>query len=151
MLKKIINVKLIAHQSSIQACKHSIADAALLSFPAPKSELQLVCDASDFASGAVLEQRTHGNWQPLGFFSKKLSNTEKNYSTYDRELLAIFESIKYFKHLVDGRIFVTRTDHKPLVYAFQQRPEKASPRQLRHLAYISQFCTTIVHVKDYAL
>jgi len=92
--------------AAFEACKQSIADAALLSFRA-----------------------------------------EKNYSTYDRELLAIFESIKYFKHLVDGRIFVIRADHMPLVYAFQQRPEKASPRQLRHLAYISQFCTTIMHVK----
>jgi len=59
--------------ASFEACKQSIADAALLSFPALKSELQLACDASDFAIGAVLEQRTHGNWQPLGFFSMKLS------------------------------------------------------------------------------
>jgi cleavage and polyadenylation specificity factor subunit 1 len=133
--------------SAFENCKQSIADAALLSFPAPKSDPQLVCDASDLAIGAVLEQRTGNDWQPLGFFSKKLSNTERNYSTYDRKLLAIHESIKYFRHLVGARNFVIKTDHKPLVFAFQQRPEKASPRQLRHLNYISLFSTTILHIK----
>jgi len=46
----------------------------------------------------------------------------------------------------EGRTFDIRTDHKPLVHAFSQKPEKASPRPLRQLDFISQFTTSIVHV-----
>lgn len=87
-----------------------------------------------------------GNWIPIGFFSTKLKPSQSRYSTYDRELLAIYLAIKFFKHLVDGRRFIIKTDHKPLIFAFKQKNDKASPRQLRHLDYISQFSTEILHV-----
>lgn len=45
---------------------------------------------------AVLEQQQGGEYKPLGFFSKKLSETEQRYSTYDRELLAIYALLKFF-------------------------------------------------------
>lgn len=77
----------------------------------------------------------------------KLSKAEQNYSTYDRELLAVFAAIKYFEHLVGRWQFIIKTDHKPLTYAFAQKSEKASPRQARQLCYISQFTTSIVHIK----
>lgn len=76
-----------------------------------------------------------------------MTETEARYSTYDRELLANFASIKHFKHLLEGRQFTIRTDHKPLTYAFSQKFEKASERQLRHLDYISQITIDIVYVK----
>ena len=55
--------------------------------------------------------------------------------------------MKYFKHIVEGRPFIVRTDHRPLVYAFVQRLDKASPRQQRPLDFIFQYTTEIVHVK----
>lgn len=130
-----------------EECKRNVADATMLSYPTPNTNWALVCDASDAAIGASLEQQVADVWQPLGFFSKKLTQTERGYSTYDRELLAIYEAVRHFKHLLEGRVFVVKTDHKPLIFAFNQRPEKASARQLRHLDYISQFTTTILHVK----
>lgn len=81
------------------------------------------------------------------FFSRKLSAPEKNYSVYDRELLSVFAAINYFQHLLESRQFVIKTDHKPLTYVFAQRLDKASPRQLLQLDYISQFSTEIVHIK----
>ncbi|KAH8418130.1 hypothetical protein KR222_003897, partial [Zaprionus bogoriensis] len=131
---------------AFELCKQSVAKAALISHPVPNAALALVCDASDSAIGAVLEQQLGVTWKPLGFFSRKLSNTEKNYSTYDRELLAIYDAIRHFKHIVEARVFVIKTDHKPLIYAFSQKPEKASPRQLRHLDFIAQFSTNIIHI-----
>lgn len=73
--------------------------------------------------------------------------TEQRYSTYNRELLAIFASVKFFHHLFDCRQFVIKTDHKPLVSAFKQKLDKISERQIRQLDYISQFSTDIVYVK----
>lgn len=127
-------------------CKEKLARATLLAHPSDDAPLRLTSDASDIAIGAVLEQFSGEAWQPLGFFSKKLNASQKNYSTYDRELLAIYEAIKFFRYMLEGRNFTIRTDHKPLVYAFRQKSDKASPRQLRHLDFIAQFTTDIVHI-----
>ncbi|KAG6458433.1 hypothetical protein O3G_MSEX010849 [Manduca sexta] len=127
-------------------CKESLANAALLAHPDCQAELALVTDASDLAMGAVLQQKKNGVWEPLAFFSRKLSPSQQKYSPYDRELLAIYESIKYFRHMLEARHFVVYTDHKPLSYAFSERKANCSPRQYRHLDYISQFTTDIRHI-----
>lgn len=131
---------------AFEACKNSIVSATRTSFISTTAPLSLFTDASDTAIGAVLEQLVGDRWTPVGFFSRKLSAAERNWSTYDRELLAIFASIKFFKHQLEGRQFLVKTDHRPLVYAFSQRADRASPRQLRQLDFISQFTTEIVHV-----
>ena len=89
--------------------------------------------------------------QPLAFFSHKLSQTERNYSAYDRELLAAYSSIKHFQLMLEARCFNLFTDHKPLTYAFQQQPEKSSLQQTRtrQLDFISQFKTDINHIKGF--
>lgn len=102
--------------------------------------------ASDIAVGASLQQVRDSILEPLGFFSKKLSKAQSNYSTYDRELLAAYSAVKYFRYMLEGRNFVIYTDHKPLTYAFKQLSEKASPRQIRYLDYISQFTTEIIYL-----
>jgi hypothetical protein len=79
-----------------------------------------------------------------------LGATQQRYSTYDRELLAAYLSIRYFRHMLEGREFVLFMDHKPLTFAFKQKSEKASPRQLRHLDYIGQFTTNVQHISGKA-
>ncbi|UYV65624.1 hypothetical protein LAZ67_3004897 [Cordylochernes scorpioides] len=130
-----------------EKCKQALANTALLAYPDTELPISLCTDASDRAVGSVLQQLDNNNWKPIAFFSKKLNPAQCNYSTYDRELLAIYLSIKFFKHLLEAREFTILTDHKPLIYAFKQKNEKASPRQLRHLQYISQFTTDIKFIK----
>jgi cleavage and polyadenylation specificity factor subunit 1 len=60
--------------------------------------------------GAVLQQRVKNDWQPLAFFSKKLNAVQQRYNAYDRELLAIYEAIKHFRHMLETRHFVVFTD-----------------------------------------
>ena len=96
--------------------------------------------------GAVLQKKVQGNWQPLAFFSKKLSPAQRKYSAYDRELLAIYEAMRHFRHMIEARHFTIYTDHKPLIFAFHQKRDKCSPRQFRHLDFIAQFSTDIQHV-----
>lgn len=57
-------------------------------------EMKNEVDASDYAVGAALQQRVQNDWQPLGFFTKVLSTTQRKYSAYDRELLAVYEAVK---------------------------------------------------------
>lgn len=127
--------------------KESLSNAALLAHPDCRAKLALVTDASDVALGAVLQQQYQDNvWQPLAFFSRKLSPSQTKYSPYDRELLAIYEAIKYFRHMLEARHFTIYTDHKPISFAFHERKHNCSPRQYRHLDYISQFTTDIRHI-----
>ena len=127
-------------------CKESIASAALLAYPDPDAPLAIFTDASDFAIGAALQQRTKDRWQPLGFFSKKLSSAGTKYGAFNRELLAIQRAIRYFRHMVEGRTLTIFTDHKPLSFASCQKAKQCSPRQFRHPDYISQFTTDIRHI-----
>ena len=125
--------------------KTILADAVMLVHPHKDALTSINVDASDTALGASLQQRINGMWRPLAFFSRKLSAAEKNYSAYDRELLAIYAAIRHFRYFIEGRKFVIYTDHKPLTYALSAAVEK-SPRQQRHLSFIAEFCTDIRHV-----
>lgn len=132
---------------AFEQCKQELARNARLSFPKERASLVLTTDASDRAIGATLEQTFDNElFEPIGFFSRKLQPPETRYSTYDRELLAIYSAMKFFEHWIEDKTFIVKTDHKPITFAFQQKPEKASGRQLRQLAYISQFNVNIVHI-----
>ncbi|GBO35909.1 Retrovirus-related Pol polyprotein from transposon opus [Araneus ventricosus] len=122
----------------------------MLAYPKHNTPLSLVTNASETAIGAVLQQHVEGGTEPLGFFSRKLNAAERKYSTYDRELLAIYSAIRFFRYFVEGRDFLVFTDHKPLTYAFKQNHEKNSPRQIRHLEFIGQFTTDLRYISGSA-
>ncbi|GFU15434.1 retrovirus-related Pol polyprotein from transposon 17.6 [Trichonephila clavipes] len=103
-------------------------------------------DASDFGLGASLNDITNDGFKPLGFLSKKITPAQTKYSAFDCELLAAYCAIKYFRHMIEGRVLILYTDNKPLTFDFNQKPHKASPRQLHHLDFISQFTTHIRYV-----
>jgi hypothetical protein len=87
--------------------------------------------------GAALQQQRGGSWQPLSFFSRKLSATEQRYSAFDRELLAIYLSIRHFRFMLEGREFIVFTDHMPLLAALNRVSPPWTARQQRHLSFIS--------------
>ena len=124
--------------------KDALANASLLVHPIPGAPTCVMTDASDVAVGAVLQQYIHGQWHPISFFSRALQPAQTRYSTFDRELLAIYLAIRHFRY--EGRNFYVLTDHKPLVYALSARSDRYSPRQVRHLDLIAQFTTDIRHV-----
>lgn len=114
--------------------------------PVSDAKLILHVDASNFSVGAAIHHVNGNHLEPLGFYSKRLTDTQKRYSTYDRELMAIYQSIRHFKHIIEGREYTILTGHKPITFAFKQTPEKASPRQLRHLDLIGQYTRDIRHI-----
>ena len=134
-------------ESAFSESKQILANATLLVHPDPMAQLNITCDASDVAVGGVLQQYLNGMWQPLSFFSKKLSPAETRYSAFDRKLLAIYATIKHFRHNLEGRNFFVNTDHKPLTFVMSSVTERASLRQTRHLAFIAEFTTDIRYVK----
>ena len=128
-------------------CKESLAEAALLAHPKPEGQLAIFSDASDHTIGAALQQKVNDDWQPIAFFSKKLTSCEQKYSAYDRELYAIYSAIKHFRHYVEARQFTVYTDHKPITYCFSKRSDQLTPRQYRYQYYISQFTSDLRYIK----
>ena len=126
--------------------KLSLAEAALLHHPVSGAQLSLHTDASATAVGAVLQQRVRGWIQPLAFFSKKLNPAQLNYSTFDRELLAVYLAIQHFRDMLYGRQFTVFTDRKPLTSAILRASTPISARQQRHLSFISEFTTDLVYL-----
>jgi hypothetical protein len=134
-----------AAEAAFIAAKAALVAAVPLCHPAPNAVLSLSVDASDSHVGGVLQQQVGQGWKPLAFFSKKLAPAEVKYSTFDRELLAAFTTIRHFRFLLEGRQFRLLTDHKPLVAAMVRVTPPQSARQQRHLAYISEFTTDLRH------
>ena len=118
----------------------------MLVHPDGAAPIALLTDSSTTAMGAVLQQRTQDAWQPIALFSPKISKAQQKYSDNDRELLAIYEAVKHFRHMLEARHFVNFTDHKPLIYAFSQRRDKCTPRQFNALDYISQVTPEFRHI-----
>ncbi len=132
--------------AAFHATKEALAAASLLCYPQSDAPTSLATDASDTAIGVVLQQHIEGDWCPISFFSRKLTPAETRYSTFDKELLAIYLAIQHFRHFQEGRPFQVLTDHKPLTFALNSRSDHHSPRQARQLDYISQFTSAIRHI-----
>ena len=106
--------------------KQILANATLLVHPDHTAPLNITCDASDFAVGGVLQQYFINVWQPLSFFSKKLAPAETRYSVFDRELLAVYATIRHFRYNLEGRYCFVNTDHKPLTFVMSSVTERLS-------------------------
>ena len=79
-----------AQQRAFECLKCLLCSAPVLKVFDSTRETRVVCDASNFCVGGVLEQRAiSGKWHPVEFYSKPLSSSERNYSATDREYVAI--------------------------------------------------------------
>ena len=148
--KKGQSIKLSWTQEAEEAFLNSkklLINGSTLSFPVPDAETSISTDASNIGTGAVLQQFIDGGCKPIAFISQKFNNAESKYRTFDRELLAIYKSIKRFRYFIEGRTFHVYTDHKPLTTTFSNNKSSYSPRQFRHIDFISQFTTDIRYIK----
>ena len=133
--------------SAFTATKKLLNEVIALHYPSPESTLyHLVTDASNVAIGAALHQIIDGKPVPISFFSRKLTEVQRKYSAFDRELLAAYSATLYFKHTIEGRSATLFTDHKPLVSAFFSKNPAKSDRQQRHLAILTEFLADAQHI-----
>ncbi len=134
------------HEQCLIELKNSLASSVELDFPSSEATLTITSDASAHAIGSCLHQVVNGISSPLCFFSRKLSATEEKYSTFDRELLAIFASVKKWKDFLHGHTVTVFTDHRPIVGAFKSVKPRFSDRQQRQITAITEYVTDIVYV-----
>ena len=126
--------------------KTALSNATLLNHPAPSAELCLMTDASQTSIGGVCSRILVMPGSLLLFFSRKLDDTQRCYSIFGRELLAVQSAIKHFRPFLEGRNFFVATDHQVLTSALASPPDRYNPREVRHLQFISEFTTDIRHV-----
>ena len=103
-----------AQEKAYQTIKSYLTSEPILRLPNPAKTYFLRTDASNNGIGAVLMQRHEEKLFPVCYASKKLSRAECNYSTIEKECLAIVWGIKRFYLYLYGVPFVLQTDHEPL-------------------------------------
>ncbi|KFD60049.1 hypothetical protein M514_27768 [Trichuris suis] len=133
--------------NAFQKAKLALANATLLQHPDPTAPLALMVDASDQAVGAVLQQYVNSIWKPVAFFSKRLQDHQRRYSTFGRELLAAYAAVKRFRSMIEGRQFTIYTDHNPLVRAFENCSQGLNDREIRKLDFITSMQAKLQHLK----
>ena len=135
-----------ALQTAFDAAKAALVAAVPLLHPDASAVLSLAVDPSSSHVGAVLQQGCPGKFRPQAFFSKNLSPAQRNYSTFDPELLAAFSAVRHFRSLLEGRSFRLYTDHKPLVSALACVSPPWSARRQRQLSYLAEFTSDLCNV-----
>ena len=103
-------------------------------------------DASGFATGGVLLQKAEDDlWHPVAYRSSSMQEAERNYEIHDREMLAIIEALKDWRHFLEGlpNRFEIITDHGNLRY--WRSAQDLSRRQVRWALYLSRFDFVLVH------
>ena len=101
-------------QVSFDTIKKLLSTAPVFSYPDFTAEFILDTDASNHGIGAILSQMKDGIEHPVAFASRTLTKAEKNYCVTRKELLAVVEFTKHFRHYLQGPKFRIRTDHAPL-------------------------------------
>jgi hypothetical protein len=114
--KRILPVSHDVVHHIIAGAKQALLSATHLAHPTVGAELSVVVDASATHVGACLQQQlpARRDWQPLGFFSKKLEAAQQKYSAFDRELFACYAAIRHFRYMLDGSSFSRTTSRSPM-------------------------------------
>ena len=106
-------------RKSIEVLKTAFTTAPILTHWILDKQLIVETDASDYALGAILSlQLDSGKIHPVAFLSRTFTPPEHNYDTHDKELLAIFEAFRVWRHYLEGSgiLIDILMDHKNLEY-----------------------------------
>ena len=98
---------------------------------------EVMCDASDFTIGAVLGQREYGKPYVVYYASKTLNEAQRNYTTTEKELLALVYALDKFKAYLVGSFIVIFTNHSTLKYLLTKQDVKA--RIIRWVLLLQEF------------
>ncbi len=147
LLKKGINFKWTEEcDKSFKTLISLLIQKLILQYPDFNKPFFLNTDASNFTIGAVLSQKKPNSDTlfPISYASRTLNKAELNYSTIEKELLAIIWAVKHFRPYLFGHKFVILSDHKPLQWLFNVNDPGS--RLLRWRLKLAEFDYTIQHI-----
>nr|GEU72332.1 hypothetical protein [Tanacetum cinerariifolium] len=122
---------------AFQTLKGKLTEALILIAPNWDQPFELMCDASDFAVGAVRGQRMEKHFRPIHYASKTMTKAEANYTTTEKEMLAIVYAFEKFHSYLIMNKSIVYTDHSALKYIFAKKDAKA--RLLRWILLLQEF------------
>lgn len=130
-------------EKAFNILKIELTQAPIIVSPDWNIPFELMCDASDYALGAVLGQRLDGHFRPIYYASRTLTGAQKNYTTTEKELLAVvFAFDKFRSYLILSKTIVY-TDHSALKYLFKKQDSKH--RLIRWVLLLQEFDIEIRH------
>ncbi|GJZ19291.1 reverse transcriptase domain-containing protein [Tanacetum coccineum] len=142
------NTPFIFSNECIQAfetLKKKLTEAPILIAPDWDLPFELMCDASDFAIGAVLGQRHEKHFRPIHYASKTMNEAESHYTTTEKEMLAVVYAFeKFWSYLILNKSIVY-TDHSALKYLFAKKDSKA--RLLWWVLLLQEFTFKVIDTK----
>ncbi|GJZ74534.1 reverse transcriptase domain-containing protein [Tanacetum coccineum] len=130
---------------AFQTLKKKLTEAPILIAPDWDQPFELMCDASDYAIGAVLGQRIEKHFRPIHYASKTMTEAESNYTTTEKEMLVVVYAFeKFWSYLIMNKSIVY-TDHSALKYLFAKKDAKA--RLLRWVLLLQEFDFKVIDTK----
>ena len=123
--------------------KDKLISAPVVVAPDWSFPFELMCDASDYAIGAVLGQKREKIFQVIYYASRTLNDAQLNYATTKKELLAIVFAFDKFRPYLIGNKVVVHTDHSAIKYLMTKKDAK--PRLIRWVLLLQEFD---VEIKD---
>ncbi|KAH9267003.1 hypothetical protein BASA83_010197 [Batrachochytrium salamandrivorans] len=133
-------------KSQISDLKKAFSNSSFLAHPCDSKPFILETDASDFAISGVLSQFDDlDQIRPVAFYARQMNSAERNYEIYDKELLAIVDSFKHWRHFLQGGLHPVTVlcDHKSLEYFMSTK--KLTRRQARWSLELSEYDFSITH------
>ena len=135
-------------QDAFDALEKAITNDPILALPNRNGKFTIECNASDFATGAVLSQeQDDGTYRPIAFISHSMTLPERNYDVHDKELLAIVRCFKTWRSFLLGFSLphYVYSNHENLTY-FRQAQD-LTRRQARWITYLQDYNFKIFHRK----
>ncbi|RVW44223.1 Retrovirus-related Pol polyprotein from transposon 17.6 [Vitis vinifera] len=124
-------------QRSFEELKQFLTTAPIVRAPNWKLPFEVMCDSSDLAMGAVLGQREDGKALCDLLCKKTLNEAQRNYTTTEKELLAVVFALDKFRAYLVGSSIVVFTDHSALKYLLTKQDAKA--RLIRWILLLQEF------------
>jgi len=130
---------------AFEKLKQRFTTAPILAHFYLERETVIETDASDFALRSILSQFQDKRLHPVAFHSRKLNSAERNYEIHDKELLAILEAFKEWKHYLYGadKPITVYTDHQNLPHFLTTK--KWNQRQIRWAQLLASFNFKIIY------
>lgn len=134
-------------RTAFAALKQAFQDATILRHWDPRRPTRVETDASNFAISAILSQLVDGQWRPIAYWSRKLTDAELRWATGQKELLAIVEGLEHWSHYLEGtdQRFLVLTDHQALKGVLNASARDLRGRLARWVYRLSQFDFDVQH------
>ena len=124
-------------QSSFEEIKSRLVEAPIMATPDWNNEFEIICDANDYAMGAVLGQKTDKMFRAIYYASKIFNEAQENYSTIEKEMLAMEFACEKFRPYILGSHVIIHTDHAAIKYLMAKKEVK--PRLIRWVLLLQEF------------